>query len=67
MSFRNEDGNVTDVIGCCRPGKAPDQSCEHYIEAGIFDVMISYASEFLPDWKRFSVQARSFFSCMKTH
>ena len=64
-SARDLAGAITDIIICARPGRTPFQICEHYIEAGEMDIQISYAPEFLPDWKRLSTGATEFLRCME--
>ena len=62
---RDEVGAMTDIISCARPGRTPFQTCQHLIEAGEMDIKISYAPEFLPDWKRLSTGATEFLRCME--
>lgn len=61
---RDQAGAITDIISCMRPGRTPFQHCQHFIEAGEMDIQISYAPEFLSDWKRLSTGARDFLNCM---
>ena len=61
---RDQVGAITDIISCMRPGRTPFQSCQHFIESGEMDIQISYAPEFLPEWKRLSYGARDFLNCM---
>lgn len=51
---RDQAGAITDIIRCMRPGRTPFQLCQHFIESGEMDIQISYAPEFLPEWKRLS-------------
>ena len=61
---RDRAGAITDIISCLRPGRTPFQSCEHMIEAGDMDILLTYAPELLPDWARLSVDAKDFLTCM---
>lgn len=61
----DEQGSITDVIRCERPGRTPFQSCDHLIEAGEIDIKLNYAPEFLADWARLSTGALQFLDCMK--
>lgn len=63
---RDGSEHVTDVIRCRRPGDTPFQTCQHSIEAGNMDIQITYAPDFLPEWKRLSDGAKRFLSCMSS-
>ncbi len=62
---RNDQGKMSDIIVCKRPGKTPFVSCEHFIEQGDVDIKLGYAPDFLPEWRRLSDDAKSFFDCIK--
>lgn len=62
---RDQAGAITDIISCMRPGRTPFQLCQHFIESGEMDIKISYAPDFLPDWKRLSFEAKKFLACMQ--
>ncbi|MDX2484271.1 MAG: hypothetical protein QNK42_11500 [Pseudodonghicola sp.] len=62
---RDNSGTISDVIVCKRPGETPYTSCEHFIEQGIEDLSLLYASSLLPEWQRISNDAKAFFSCIK--
>ena len=62
---RDQAGAITDIISCMRPGRTPFQLCQHFIESGEMDIQISYAPEFLPEWKRLASGAKEFLACMQ--
>ena len=62
---RDADGAISDVIKCLLPGETPFQLCSHLIDNGDEDIKLSYAPEFLPEWRRLSQNAKMFFRCMQ--
>lgn len=62
---RDTQGAVTDVIRCKRLGDTPFQTCNHLVEAGVADLKLLYALDYLPDWHRLSREARAFYSCIR--
>ncbi len=61
----DEQGSITDIIRCERPGRTPFQTCDHLIEAGEIDIKLNYAPDFLAEWARLSADALKFLDCMK--
>ena len=61
---RDENGQITDVITCKKPGSVPSPGCAAYMESPLVDFQIGYSRELLPYWQTLSRNARAFVSCI---
>lgn len=61
---RNDDGQITDVITCTKPGSVPYPGCQNYMESPLVDFKIRYSRELLEHWQTLSRNARAFVSCI---
>ncbi|MFK7876532.1 MAG: hypothetical protein AB8B71_12245, partial [Paracoccaceae bacterium] len=64
QDFETDDPNgITDVIVCKKDGEVPYPSCQHYIDAPLADIKVSYRRGHLRDWVLISEQVRDFWDC----
>ena len=61
---RNDDGQITDVITCKKPGSVPFPGCRQYMESPLVDFSFYYSRELLEHWQILSRNARAFVSCI---